>query len=226
MAVPLPGVSVVVLGRPGMARDLMRDVMAGSGLELVTPEQLCADSDPVVALLVEPGVGDWATASSRATGVVLVTDRLLGDHALVELVLRGVDAVLHTDAATQEIVDAVVTAGRGGTILDPRATRALADLLRGCHRKGQRVGCRLTRREREILVSIDRGDSVKQTARALGIATKTVENLQTRLFRKLGVRNRAQAVGRAHSLGLLGAASPRGSATPEPPQEVAPRLLS
>jgi DNA-binding CsgD family transcriptional regulator len=44
---------------------------------------------------------------------------------------------------------------------------------------------------------------VKQTAVALGIAHKTVENLQGRLFAKLGVRNRAQAVLRAHTLGLL-----------------------
>ena len=44
---------------------------------------------------------------------------------------------------------------------------------------------------------------MKQTARDLGIAPKTVENLQGRLFRKLGARNRAQAVARAHALGLL-----------------------
>lgn len=227
MAAPPTFVSVVVLGRPGMAHDLMRDVMASSGFHVLTVEQLRADGDPVVALLVDPSVADWAAASSCVAGAVLVTDRPVEGHALVELVLRGVDAVLHTDAATHEIVDAVAKVGRGGTILDARSTRALADLLRGWHRRGQRVGFRLTRRERDILVSIDRGDSVKQTARALGIATKTVENLQTRLFRKLGARNRAQAVGRAHSLGLLdAAASQRRSATIEPPQEVGSRPLS
>ena len=44
---------------------------------------------------------------------------------------------------------------------------------------------------------------MKQTARSLGIAIKTVENLRGRLFRKLGVRNRAQAIVRAHDLRLL-----------------------
>jgi DNA-binding CsgD family transcriptional regulator len=44
---------------------------------------------------------------------------------------------------------------------------------------------------------------VKQTARTLGIAMKTVENLQSRMFRKLGARNRAHAVTIAHRLGLL-----------------------
>jgi DNA-binding CsgD family transcriptional regulator len=61
----------------------------------------------------------------------------------------------------------------------------------------------LSRRERQILEAIDRGLSVKQTARALGVAPKTVENLQGRLFAKLRVRNRAQAVYRGHRMGLL-----------------------
>jgi DNA-binding NarL/FixJ family response regulator len=215
-------VSVVLLGRPGIARDLMRHVLAGSGFQLTTAEDISAREGPVVAMLVEPGVGDWAAAAPPASGAVLVTARPLEGHALVEVVLRGVDAVLHADAATEEIVDAVRTVADGGTLLDRRSTRALADVLRACHRRGQRVGTRLTRRERDILVSIDRGDSVKQTARALGIATKTVENLQTRLFRKLGVRNRAQAVGRAHSLGLLADVAPPDPTTAEVSEDAGP----
>jgi DNA-binding CsgD family transcriptional regulator len=61
----------------------------------------------------------------------------------------------------------------------------------------------LTPREAAILASVERGESVKQTARTLGIAMKTVENLQSRMFRKLGARNRAHAVTIAHRLGLL-----------------------
>jgi two-component system, NarL family, nitrate/nitrite response regulator NarL len=48
-----------------------------------------------------------------------------------------------------------------------------------------------------------RGDTVRQTARSLGISVKTVENTQGRLFRKLGARNRAGALAVAHGLGLL-----------------------
>src|SRR4029077_10378356 len=47
------------------------------------------------------------------------------------------------------------------------------------------------------------GYSIRQTAQALGIAPKTVENIQTRLFRKLGVRNRSGALAVADALGLL-----------------------
>lgn len=58
-------------------------------------------------------------------------------------------------------------------------------------------------RERDILQSIAHGDSVRETARNLGIMSKTVENTQTRLFRKLGVRNRINALAAARRLGLL-----------------------
>jgi DNA-binding NarL/FixJ family response regulator len=64
----------------------------------------------------------------------------------------------------------------------------------------------LTRREREILDSIARGESVRQTAQALGIAVKTVQSEQRQLFSKLGARNRPQALTNARGLGLLDSA--------------------
>lgn len=62
---------------------------------------------------------------------------------------------------------------------------------------------RLTGREEQVLQSIARGHTIRQTARALGIAAKTVENTQARLFRKLGARNRAEALTVAYRLGRL-----------------------
>ena len=61
----------------------------------------------------------------------------------------------------------------------------------------------LTSRERDILQSIANGHTVRLTARGLGIAEKTVENIQSRLFRKLGAHNRSGALAAAHALGLL-----------------------
>jgi DNA-binding CsgD family transcriptional regulator len=63
----------------------------------------------------------------------------------------------------------------------------------------------LTPRELDILGSIADGDTVRQTAHTLGIAVKTVENTQARLFRKLGVHNRAGALTTAYRLGLINA---------------------
>lgn len=61
----------------------------------------------------------------------------------------------------------------------------------------------LTAREFDILRSIAMGHTVRQTARLLCIAEKTVENLQGRLFLKLGTHNRAGAICAAYALGFL-----------------------
>lgn len=61
----------------------------------------------------------------------------------------------------------------------------------------------LTAREFDILRSIAMGHTVRQTARLLSIAEKTVENLQARLFLKLGTHSRAGAIRAAYVLGLL-----------------------
>lgn len=71
----------------------------------------------------------------------------------------------------------------------------------------------LTNREQQILNSIAHGHTIRQTARALGIAAKTVENTQARLFRKLGTHNRAETLATAYHLGLIdfNAIEPGGS---------------
>jgi DNA-binding CsgD family transcriptional regulator len=71
----------------------------------------------------------------------------------------------------------------------------------------------LTSRERDILGSIASGHTVRQTARLLGITSKTVENTQARLFRKLGTRNRPETLVIAYQLGVsLGAWEAKGEA--------------
>jgi DNA-binding NarL/FixJ family response regulator len=75
----------------------------------------------------------------------------------------------------------------------------------------------LTARESDILVSISLGHTVRQTAHALGIAPKTVENTQSRLFGKLGVRNRARALAAGYALGLIQPATPDPAPAPTPP---------
>lgn len=83
-------------------------------------------------------------------------------------------------------------------LLDPAAAPALAQPT-----TRDRAAQVLTPRENDILRSIALGHTVRQTARALAIAEKTVENTQARLFLKLGTHSRAGAVAAAYRLGLL-----------------------
>jgi two-component system, NarL family, nitrate/nitrite response regulator NarL len=161
-----------------------------------------AASEPAVVVLVEPGPDEWDLAPRLGRGIVLVADGHLSDEAVVQAVVQGADAVVHTDISPAELTRAVDAVSRGEAVLSPTQARRLAAAAR-TGQVGARESLRLTPRERAILQSVQQGESVKQTARSLGISPKTVENLQSRLFRKLGARNRAHAVTLAHGLGLL-----------------------
>lgn len=61
----------------------------------------------------------------------------------------------------------------------------------------------LTRRERDVLTKICDGFPNKRIARALGISPETVKSHVKRIFMKLAVSTRAQAVSHAKAQGLL-----------------------
>jgi DNA-binding NarL/FixJ family response regulator len=88
-------------------------------------------------------------------------------------------------------------------VLDAGHVRLLANWMSALINRPAAGAPELTARERDILSSIACGHTVRQTARALGIATKTVENTQARLFRKLGTHNRPETLIAAYRLGLI-----------------------
>ena len=62
----------------------------------------------------------------------------------------------------------------------------------------------LTSRELEILAAIASGKTNPQIAAALFLSAKTVMHHSTNIYRKLGVRGRAEAVAWAYQVGLFG----------------------
>ena len=61
----------------------------------------------------------------------------------------------------------------------------------------------LTSRERQILEQLASGQSNKELARALGISPNTVKTHVARLYEKLEVRNRIEAIEKARWLALI-----------------------
>jgi|SRR5580704_14174933 ATP/maltotriose-dependent transcriptional regulator MalT len=73
-----------------------------------------------------------------------------------------------------------------------------------CELEGMKhSGVRLSTRERSIVLLMGRGLSNKRIARQLSIAPETVKSHAKRIFCKLTVQTRAQAVYRASTLGLI-----------------------
>lgn len=187
-----------VLGALGLAIDCLTHLLIGAGVVTLGPDDPGPRPSASVVVLVEPSAEHWSAARAKESPVVVVS-QATDLSSVVAAVLRGAEAVVPSDSAPERLLNAISVVAQGGTLLAPLEARALVCAARAA----TQVSVLLTRRERQIIESIAGGASVKQTAVELGIAPKTVENLQGRLYRKLGVRNRAQAVARAHVLGLL-----------------------
>jgi two-component system nitrate/nitrite response regulator NarL len=117
---------------------------------------------------------------------------------LLRALQRGASAVMTAERVATDLVPACTLAAHGHITVEADAARAILDAARAPSGLPE-----LTSREQDILRLIARGLTVRQTARTLGIAAKTVENTQSRLYRKLGARNRSGALVAAHALGLL-----------------------
>jgi len=127
---------------------------------------------------------------------------------VVDALLRGVRGLVRPADVPTELAPVISLVSHGYVALPAMHFDELAQTLVG--RLDERPGGvpELTARERDILDSIACGHTVRQTARTLGIAAKTVENTQARLFRKLGAHNRSAALTIAYRLGLV---APRGT---------------
>jgi len=190
-------------GEAGLLRDIVSHVLAAeTGIRVVPGGDATQAGITDLTVLVSPSAADWHAARRRGVPIIFISARALTDDEIVEAVLTGADAVFHAETPPSTLEEAIRVVVGGGCVLAPGQVRRLAALARADHGRCQPE---LTPRERQILASIARGEGVKQTARTLGISIKTVENLQSRLFRKLRVRNRSQAVAHAHALGLLSA---------------------
>jgi DNA-binding NarL/FixJ family response regulator len=195
-------VAIVLLGRPGVTLEVVAHTLRTGGKD-VTIDLASLEREPdqrIVAVIVRPTEADWHRATQLRADVVAVLDTDdVGE--VTDVVTRGAEAVITTSSDPSTLVSAIDIVGAGGSVLEPQVARAVLQNLRKM--AAERPALTLTGREMDILLSIERGDSIKQTARFLGISEKTVQNLQSRLFNKLQARNRAQAITRAHELGLL-----------------------
>ncbi len=167
---------------------------------------------PRPVLLIDPRPDDWVFAEAL-DGPAVVVWSIQPDLAdVVDALLRGVRGLVRSADVPTELAPVISLVSHGYVALPAMHFDELAQTLVG--RLEERPGGvpELTARERDILDSIACGHTVRQTARTLGIAAKTVENTQARLFRKLGAHNRSAALTIAYRLGLVAPGGTNGAA--------------
>jgi len=88
-----------------------------------------------------------------------------------------------------------------GTILE--ATKRVAEGAEVFPKSAAAPVIQLSRRELDVLQHVASGLSNPETASTLNLSRHTVKQHTSAVYRKLGVRNRAEAANRARELGLL-----------------------
>jgi len=173
---------------------------------------------PIVAVLVDAAPPDWDLVAELGVPAILVHSKPLDPPELAEALACGASSLVSADRIDDHFLSVLRMVGQGYLVVDSMPMRPLIGAVRA--RWDERAPGRLelpelTARESDILRSLAKGHSIRQTARALGIAPKTVENVQTRLFRKLGVRNRSGALAVADAFGLLPGTAPSLAGPPK-----------
>jgi DNA-binding NarL/FixJ family response regulator len=169
--------------------------------------------------------GEAATADealalvSRRRPELLLVDFNLPDRKGTELLrsLRAegdwTPAVVMTATARSGLNEAAREAGAQGTVVKSAKGEELLATLRTVRAGGEPFDRRhpsrtadrapLTPRERDVLRLVAAGGTNAQVAADLGVGEETVKTLLGRVYVKLGVRRRAEAVSVAQRAGLL-----------------------
>jgi DNA-binding NarL/FixJ family response regulator len=172
----------------------------------------CAQLSPDVVLMdIRMPVRDGIEATRQvlaaqpATRVIILTTFDLDDYVYGALT-AGASGFLLKDVRASALADAVRTVHAGEAMLAPSVTRRLVERFVSTRppnaAPGDAVGA-LTDREREVLAMIARGLNNNEIADALFLSPATVKTHIGRVFAKLGVRDRAQAVIAAYQSGLV-----------------------
>jgi DNA-binding NarL/FixJ family response regulator len=138
---------------------------------------------------------------------VLVLTTFDLDEYVYDALRAGASGFLLKDATREALVEAVKVVARGDALLDPVVTRRLIGEFAARQPRSaaaaERALAMVTAREREVLELIARGATNGEIARHLIVGEATVKTHVGRLFSKLGLRDRVQAVILAYEIGLV-----------------------
>jgi DNA-binding NarL/FixJ family response regulator len=193
------------------AREDMRVIgEADDGIQAVA---LAGHAKPDVILMdVRMPNMDGVEATRRivATGNaarILILTTYDADEYVFEALRAGASGFLLKDIRPVELVEAIRVIARGEALLAPTVTRRLLD--RFAHALPSSEGAAapllasLTHREAEVLALMATGLSNLELAERLYLTEATIKTHVSSILRKLGLRDRVQAVVLAYQAGLV-----------------------
>jgi len=185
------GAEAVVLGRNLHPDVILMDVRMPGTDGIEATRQLCASQ--------------FGAALPEGPRVLILTTFDLDDYVF-EALRAGASGFLLKDVTAERLFDAVRIVAAGEALLAPAVTRRLISefaRLRPTSVAQTPALATLTPREVEVLSLMAEGLSNQQIARRLVVTEETVKTHVSRVLRKLGLRDRTQAVIAAYESGLV-----------------------
>jgi DNA-binding NarL/FixJ family response regulator len=181
---------------------------ASDGAEAIT---VCGHTHPDVVLMDVrmPGIdGIEATRAittrQEAPPRVLILTTFDLDGVVYDALRAGASGFLLKDASEERLTTAIRVVSDGGSLFAPSITRRLIEeFARREPRHPPPSLDGLTDREVDVLKQVARGLSNAEIASTLFVTENTVKTHVARVLRKLGVRDRVQAVVFAYESGLV-----------------------
>jgi DNA-binding NarL/FixJ family response regulator len=213
-------IRVLIADDQDLVRTGFRLILAGEAdLEVVgeaadgaAAVRLATQAEPDVVLMdIRMPVLDGIAATRQIldkptqTRVIILTTFDL-DEYVYEALAAGASGFLLKDVKATTLADAIRTVHAGDALLAPSVTKRLVERFvsqQPAITATPPAVTALTDRERQVLVLIARGLSNSEIATTLFLSHATVKTHISRIFTKLQVRDRAQAIISAYDAGLV-----------------------
>ncbi|MGP3971162.1 response regulator [Streptomyces sp. 6N223] len=160
----------------------------------------------------EGGGGDGGGGGGGAPVRILILTTFDLDEYVYDALAAGASGFLLKDVTAERLFDAVRVVAAGEALLAPSVTRRLIGEFTRLRRRPAGAATpldALTPRETEVLRLLAEGLSNAEIAARLVVGEETVKTHVSRVLRKLGLRDRAQAVVTAYESGLVVPGAPR-----------------
>ena len=137
---------------------------------------------------------------------LIVMGLLPSEHEFVEFIKAGIAGFILKDATIEDFVATIEAVADGQYVLPNMLTQTLfthvAAHARARGKRGAKAAVRMTVRERQVIDSIADGQSNKEIAERLHIATHTVKSHVHNILEKLALHTRLEVAAYAHEEGV------------------------
>jgi DNA-binding NarL/FixJ family response regulator len=162
-------------------------------------------NEQVDVVLMDVNLGasmDGIEATREIKGIspltkILILSMFTDPGTVSEAVKAGADGYLSKSSSRDTVLQAIREIHEGRAVLDPNVTEGIFGRISG------KDTTALTERELAVLKELSHGRSTREIAQVIYVSEETVKTHLKQIFRKLGVRDRTEAVAEAFRRGLV-----------------------